>query len=118
MLEKHQVPADIADWGIFFRTIGLDPSIYLHYLQAQCLTAGVKFRRLTIGHIREAFSADNSSSGRTAPLVGAADVVVNCTGLWASKLGGVMDGLVRPSYARPACHCGEREPRPIPPCTS
>ncbi|KAB5578122.1 FAD dependent oxidoreductase, partial [Coniochaeta sp. 2T2.1] len=72
-----------------YRTVSLDPSIYLHYLQSQCLSLGVTFRRVTVGHIREAFN--QNVLGRSTP-----DVVVNCTGLWASKYGGVMDYQVVP----------------------
>ncbi|KAB5584976.1 hypothetical protein GE09DRAFT_1209614 [Coniochaeta sp. 2T2.1] len=56
---------------------------------SQCLSLGVTFRRVTVGHIREAFD-QNVPEGSTP------DVVVNCTGLWASKLGGVMDDKVVP----------------------
>jgi len=80
---------DFADWGTFYRTLSLDPSTYLLYLQSQCLALGVAVRRATIAHIREAFSHDGA--GTTA-----ADIVVNCSGLWASKLGGVMDERVVP----------------------
>jgi glycine/D-amino acid oxidase-like deaminating enzyme len=87
-LSKEEVP-DFADWGTFYRTLSLDPSVYLHYLQSQCLSLGVTFRRATIDHIRDAFSQGVADTVR-------ADIVVNCSGLWASKLGGVMDDKVVP----------------------
>lgn len=86
-MSRSEVP-DFADWGTFYRTIALDPSIYLHHLQVQCLSRGVEFRRGTLGHIREAFLAGPGDKP--------ADVVVNCTGLWASKLRGVEDVNVVP----------------------
>jgi D-amino-acid oxidase len=55
---------------------------------------GVKFRRLTVSHIREAFTAGNSLTEDKSYL---ADVVVNCTGLLASRLGGVMDSKMIPT---------------------
>jgi D-amino-acid oxidase len=79
-LEKNAVP-DWADWGTYDRTLSLDPSIYMHWLQSSCLDAGVRFQRATLSHIREAFQ---TTSPRPA-------VVVNCTGLQALKLGGVND---------------------------
>lgn len=88
VLSKEEVP-DFADWGTFYRTIALDPSICLHYLQSQCLSLGVTFHRATISHIREAF-------GQALPHASSADLVVNCSGLWAAKLGGVMDEKVVP----------------------
>jgi len=86
ILSKAEVPL-FADWGIFYRSLALDPSIYLHYLQSQCLSLGVKFRRAAVSHIREAFDITGESK---------AHVVVNCTGLWASKLGGVNDANMVP----------------------
>src|SRR4051812_11001765 len=55
VLSKNQVPA-FADWGVFCRTVALDPSIYLHFLQSQCLSLHVRFRRASVAHIRDAFS--------------------------------------------------------------
>jgi D-amino-acid oxidase len=49
----------------------------------------VTFHRATISHIREAFA-------QALPHASPADLVVNCSGLWAAKLGGVMDEKVVP----------------------
>lgn len=86
---------NFADWGTFYRTIALDPSIYLHFLQSRCLSLGVVFRRATLDHIQDAFVID-PDTGDAASLTAIADVVVNCAGLLASKLGGVMDATVNP----------------------
>jgi glycine/D-amino acid oxidase-like deaminating enzyme len=74
------------DWGVYYRSVSLDPSIYLHWLQSNCLELGVNFRRETLSHIREAFIM-------TLPRPA---VVVNCTSLQAAHLGGVNDQKLRP----------------------
>jgi len=61
--------------------------MYLPWLVGQCVKNGVSIKRGVLSHISEA--AGLHSTGR-------ADVVVNCTGLMASKLGGVMDNNVYP----------------------
>jgi len=95
ILGRNEVPT-FADWGTFYRTIALDPSVYLHFLQSKCLSLGVTFRRTTVDHIQDAFfiSRDISRSGLSPTIT--AEVVVNCTGLLASRLGGVMDEAVTP----------------------
>jgi hypothetical protein len=42
-----------------------------------------------LGHIREAFAVDDTFHARPG-------IVINCTGILASKLGGVNDGAVHP----------------------
>jgi D-amino-acid oxidase len=76
----------IADWGVSFTTVSFDPSVYLFYLQSQLLKRQVKFKRFTVSHIRDAFKM-------TTP---APALVVNATGLLASRLGGVEDKSVIP----------------------
>lgn len=85
ILDKDDVPA-WADWGVSYGSISLEPSIYLHWLQSSCMDLGVKFRRETLAHVREAFLV-------TAPRP---RVVINCTGLQAATLGGVNDQKLRP----------------------
>ena len=55
---------------------------------SQCLKQGVIFKRANIKHISEA--ANSQESGRKV------DVIVNCTGLSAIKLGGVEDKDMMP----------------------
>jgi D-amino-acid oxidase len=59
-----------------------------------CLSKGVSFHRATVSHIKEAFTLQWPSPWTHKSKL--ADVVVNCTGLLASKLGGVMDERVVP----------------------
>jgi D-amino-acid oxidase len=63
-------------------------AIYLPWLVSQCLKNGVILKRAVLEHISEASSLHST---------GEADVVVNCTGLLVSKLGGVMDTDVVPA---------------------
>jgi D-amino-acid oxidase len=62
--------------------------MYLAYLLDQVKANGVIINRATISHISEA--VDLHHSGEKA------DLIVNCTGLLASKLGGVEDKSVYP----------------------
>jgi glycine/D-amino acid oxidase-like deaminating enzyme len=95
ILGRNEIP-DFADWGTFYRTIALNPTIYLHFLQSKCLSLGVTFRRATLDHIQDAFFLSPALPGGVILQTVTADVVVNCTGLLASRLGGVMDAAVTP----------------------
>ena len=66
----------------------INTAIYLPYLVGECLKAGVTFKRAIFGHISEA--ADVHQSGKKA------DLLVNCTGLSALRLGGVEDKKMTP----------------------
>lgn len=77
------------DSATAFTSVCLDTAIYLAYLKSQCFKNGVVFKRAIISHIND--GASHHSSGKTA------DIIVNCTGLLASKLGGVMDKGVIPA---------------------
>ncbi|KAH7417893.1 FAD dependent oxidoreductase [Cadophora sp. MPI-SDFR-AT-0126] len=81
VLSPSELPPS-ADSGTVFTSVCINTAIYLPYLVSQCLKNGVTINRAIISHINEAASLHTS---------GKADVVVNCTGLLASKLGGVMD---------------------------
>ncbi|OWO99991.1 hypothetical protein B2J93_1580 [Marssonina coronariae] len=86
VLEKSEIPPS-ADSGTVFTSVCINTAIYLPYLVSQCLANGATLQRAVISHINEA--AVLHSTGR-------ADVVVNCTGLLACRLGGVMDKAVMP----------------------
>lgn len=58
---------------------------------SQCLKNGVIFKRAVFEHVADAASPGVHPSGKIA------DLVVNCTGLAARKLGGVEDELVYPA---------------------
>jgi D-amino-acid oxidase len=77
------------DNGFAFTSVCINPAIYLPWLVSQCLRAGVVFKRAIFKHISEAADFDHQSQK--------AALVVNCTGLSASKLGGVEDKTVIPA---------------------
>ncbi|MCJ1249863.1 hypothetical protein MMC30_007089, partial [Trapelia coarctata] len=72
-----------------FTSVCINTAIYLPYLLSLCLRAGVHFHRAVFTHISEAANAHHSSQP--------AHIVVNCTGLSARKLGGVMDASLLPA---------------------
>ena len=75
------------DSATAFTSVCINTAIYLPWLVSQCLKNGVIFKRTVLKHISEAPSLSTQK----------ADVVINCTGLMASKLGGVMDKSVVPA---------------------
>ncbi|KAH0563259.1 hypothetical protein GP486_002170 [Trichoglossum hirsutum] len=77
------------DSATTFKSVTINTVIYLPWLASQCLKNKVVIKRAILKHISEAKSLHHS--GRKA------DVVVNCTGLLASRLGGVMDKNVIPA---------------------
>jgi len=79
---RNQLPPGY-DNGNLFTSVCIDTAIYLPWMKSQCLKAGVVFKRSIFKHISEA--AQVHHSGKRA------DVIVNCTGLSAGKLGGVED---------------------------
>lgn len=86
-LPVEELPEDVAS-GCEFGSICINVMVYLPWLVGKCRENGVVFKRGVIKHISEA--AGLSHTGRKA------DVVVNSTGLMASRLGGVMDANVVP----------------------
>jgi D-amino-acid oxidase len=80
------LPED-CDTGTEFTSVCINTAIYLPWLLGQCVKAGVTTKRSILSHISDAPSHHTS---------GHANVVVNCTGLSAAKLGGVMDSAVYP----------------------
>ncbi|KAJ5454489.1 D-amino-acid oxidase, partial [Penicillium daleae] len=78
------------DSATVFTSVCINTAIYLPWLVSQCLGNGVVFKRATFKHIRDASASDVHPSGQV-------DLVVNCTGLMASKLGGVEDRSVVPA---------------------
>ena len=73
-----------------FTSVCINTAIYLPWLVSRCLKNGVVFKRAVFKHIQEASSSSIHPSGKV-------DLVVNCTGLMASKLGGVEDKSVFPA---------------------
>ncbi|KFY65898.1 hypothetical protein V496_02266 [Pseudogymnoascus sp. VKM F-4515 (FW-2607)] len=77
------------DFGLRHSSVCINTALYLPYLASQCLAHGARMSRMELSHIADAASLHHSGK--------LADVVVNCTGLLASKLGGVMDAKVTPA---------------------
>lgn len=92
-VQFREVPKDELRDGIdnatTFTSVCINTAIYLPWLVGQCLAAGVIFKRAVFRHISEAAEAHHSGQ--------AADLIINCTGLSASKLGGVEDKSVIPA---------------------
>lgn len=87
VLPKSDLPPSV-DSGTTYTSLCINTMVYLPYLLGKCLAAGVTIHRTTISHISEAATLHHSGQP--------ADLVVNCTGLLAAKLGGVMDSAVYP----------------------
>ena len=88
MLREDELPPGF-DSGSTFTSVCINTSLYLPYLVSQCLKNGVIFERRILDHISVAKSLHHSGEP--------ADVVVNCTGISARKLGGVMDQNMMPA---------------------
>jgi D-amino-acid oxidase len=67
----------------------MNTGLYLPYLASQCLKYGTIIKRASLKHILDAKALH--SSGHPA------DIIVNCTGLGAIELGGVVDKTVYPA---------------------
>jgi D-amino-acid oxidase len=71
--------------GIEYGSVCINTALYLPWLVSQCLKNGVVLKRAVFEHISDAAAIGIHHSGQEA------EVVVNCTGLSALKLGGVED---------------------------
>lgn len=78
------------DSASVFTSVCINTAIYLPWLVSQCLKNGVVFKRAVFRHISEASYLDVHPSKKV-------DLIVNCTGLGASTLGGVADKTVVPA---------------------
>ncbi|KAF8475576.1 hypothetical protein BDZ91DRAFT_185616 [Kalaharituber pfeilii] len=87
-LRPDELPEGVTS-GTLWKSVCVNTAIYLPYLVSQCLKLGVVFRRAVLKHISEARSLHHTNSP--------ADLVVNCAGLLASKLGGVEDKNIIPT---------------------
>jgi D-amino-acid oxidase len=87
VLPKENLPPGTVS-GIAFTSVCINVPMYLAYLVGQCLRNGATIKRAVLSHISEAANMHHS--------VAKADIIINCTGLLASKLGGVMDKSVFP----------------------
>lgn len=87
IFSESELPEHVA-YGYEFTGVVITVPIYLNYLLNKCIDLGVTYRRVTLDHIIE---ANKFHSSGLKP-----DVLVNCTGVLASKLGGVQDSKVHP----------------------
>jgi D-amino-acid oxidase len=87
VLAKEELPLGMAS-GTAFTSVCINTPMYLSYLMGQCLLNGATIKRAVLTNISDAMSMHSAF-----PKV---DVVINCTGLLASQLGGVMDKSVYP----------------------
>lgn len=78
------------DTASVFTSVCINTAIYLPWLVSSCLKHGVIFKRAEVNHIVDSTSM---SLHPDRPI----DLVVNCTGLGAAKLGGVQDSSVVPA---------------------
>ena len=78
------------DSGTAFTSVCINTAIYLPWLVSQCLQNRVIFKRAVLDHILDATSLGFHPAGKV-------DLIVNCTGLMASMLGGVEDKSVVPA---------------------
>ncbi|KAB8255839.1 FAD dependent oxidoreductase [Aspergillus pseudonomiae] len=78
------------DAATVFTSVCINTAIYLPWLVSQCLKNGVLFKRAVFNHILDATSLSIHLEHKV-------DLIVNCTGLMASKLGGVEDRTVVPA---------------------
>jgi D-amino-acid oxidase len=78
------------DSATSFTSVCINTAIYLPWLVSQCLKAGVVFKRAIFSHVSEAAAPGVHHSGSSA------DLLINCTGLSASKLGSVEDRSLIP----------------------
>ena len=93
-LGRQELPAGAAS-GCEFGSVCINTALYLPWLVGQCRANGVTLRRGQVRHVAEAaalFGGGVGSDGHQR-----ADVVVNTTGLMASRLGGVMDDKLYPA---------------------
>ncbi|KAF1955885.1 FAD dependent oxidoreductase [Byssothecium circinans] len=86
ILPKSDLPPD-CNTGTSFTSVCINTAIYLPYLLGQCVKQNVTITRGILTHISDAPSHHSS---------GTASIVLNCTGLSASTLGGVQDANVYP----------------------
>ncbi|OQD74661.1 hypothetical protein PENDEC_c010G04261 [Penicillium decumbens] len=88
-LPKRELGPEI-DHGVSFMSVCINTAIYLPWLVSQYLKRGVNFKRAVFDHILDAKNPGVHSSDKV-------HLIVNCTGLMASKIGGVEDKAVVPA---------------------
>ncbi|KAF2816285.1 FAD dependent oxidoreductase [Mytilinidion resinicola] len=87
IIPSSECPAG-CEYGTAFTSVCINTAIYLPWLLGQCVKNGVVFKRSILSHISDAAALHHSGTP--------ASITINCTGLSAGKLGGVMDPTVFP----------------------
>lgn len=87
-MDPSELPEGIAS-GTSFTSVCINTAIYLPYLMNKCLQRGVVFKRAVFQHVLDCTKSGIHPGDHV-------DLVVNCTGLMACKLGGVEDSAVYP----------------------
>lgn len=83
IIEKKELPEGIV-FGFLFKGVVISVPIYLNFLLSKALETGITIKRVkAIGNVEEARNLHSSG--------GKADLVINCSGLIASKLSGYND---------------------------
>lgn len=86
-----------------FTSVCINTALYLPWLVSQCRKNGVVLRRAVLKHIAEAASfaalavQKDGTTAKVEVLDHSETIVVNCSGLLACRLGGVMDKAVQPA---------------------
>ncbi|CAK7205405.1 D-amino acid oxidase [Sporothrix eucalyptigena] len=89
--------------GSEFTSVCINTALYLPWLVGQCRANGVVLRRAVLKHIAEAATyADlqvqpNGTTAKKVDINHKDTIIVNCSGLLACRLGGVMDKAVQPA---------------------
>ncbi|KAH3669250.1 hypothetical protein OGAPHI_001371 [Ogataea philodendri] len=89
-VEDYKILTDLPkgiEFGYEYTSVVISVPIYLHFLLQKLISSGVVIHRANLKHIKDA--ATHFTGGQV-------DVTVNCSGLLASKLGGVEDKNVFP----------------------
>ncbi|KZT08689.1 nucleotide-binding domain-containing protein [Laetiporus sulphureus 93-53] len=84
VMDKSELPEGVTG-GVSFKTLSINPEVYLPWLKSELLARGVEFVRRKV-----------QSLGEAAALAGPKGVLVNATGLGARSLIGVEDTNVYP----------------------
>ncbi|ROV99484.1 hypothetical protein VMCG_06302 [Cytospora schulzeri] len=92
-LGPDELPAGMA-YGHEIGSVCINTALYLPWLVGQCRKHGVVLKRAVLDHISEAATMSHTSGEKEKKK---ADIIVNCTGVMACKLGGVMDTKVVPA---------------------
>ncbi|ROW14078.1 hypothetical protein VPNG_04103 [Cytospora leucostoma] len=95
-LRADELPAGMA-YGHEVGSVCINTAVYLPWLAGQCRRRGVVLKRASLGHISEAAQLGHHNNTGDREKKRADTIIVNCTGVMASRLGGVMDAKVTPA---------------------